>query len=791
MNKQWAIILAGISILVSTCQATPTVLPVPIYPLNPSSTPKSTVLPSTEPSPIPTLSSRAPLPSDSFSYSLQPPASNQLLSIIDLVWKRDDEIRFQSSDEFATSAIVREVSAIDRLLSADLDHYYPYGIPGGSQFAEKVVPAWRDLFFYPSDSIEKLLVASTVQYLNDQHVQFFSQQKLSTQVFTALPIPVELDGDPQPEWLVQIDYTEYQIRAFLLLNVTADGTYHILPNDIPMINLQNSDDSFISLDTTHDLNGDGIDDLVIASQHYLAGSMSGQASVFSWNGKGLLRIGSVDLPGVNPRADSFISEYAIANRPDKSAEIRVVWPRFRSFGCNWTTEYIYRWTGTQFTKSSLHNAIPDKPDCYIAQALESDQPREQVRWLQSALAQIKTGNATSDLKAWLLLRFAVAYSAQGRDSDAERTLKTLIGASETGNFLKAVIDTYSRVGPEPLLICKSLHATASDLARSQSSFNSTIDGDLAFDFVYPISSSPVPDMVCPYWELLKNQIKAKKIVSNTGPVQALSMSGYQFKLLQVQNLDSDAAVEYIGVLQPEKPLIVAVDAVANGWQIYPIDFVDQPVVGMELATTLVADSVEPRTLLLAQLDTSTRRETTDCMKNTQDYLLILAAGEKEGYKMLKWRGFSCQIQPPVDLQTKLGKDKFFSLVNECDHCDLMNDYYKVQPEWVKLQGFREKPQVDIDVFGYIDSIDQEVLDGVNLNQTRTKIARLIDYLPDNVPAAHILHNHLRYLFALSYELDGKPAQAVTEYLALIQAAPDTLWARLAWARLLPNPIKVP
>ena len=48
-------------------------------------------------------------------------------------------------------------------------------------------------------------------------------------------------------------------------------------------------------------------------------------------------------------------------------------------------------------------------------------------------------------------------------------------------------------------------------------------------------------------------------------------------------------------------------------------------------------------------------------------------------------------------------------------------------------------------------------------------------------------NHLRYLHALTYELDAQPAQALSEYQALIKAIPDSLWAQLALARLKPAP----
>jgi hypothetical protein len=777
------------SMLLITLVSCEAATPVPIGTPTPSPTATGTLTKIPASSPSPPLNPRAPLPDAAISYSLQPPDPDQLVALIDMIRKRSDEADL-AGDEPGGYASWMEASKVDQAVTADLEHYYPVGLPGGNRFAERIVQGWDSLFHYPSSSIEKILTTSSVRYLNERHIQFIPQKTVATPVFSIMPVSLKIEGEPRPNWLAQVDYPEYHIRAFLSLAVAANGIYHILPNDIPVFD--DTDNTTLELDATHDLNGDGNDDVVIASRIYLAGGMSGRLSVYSGNGTSLLRIGGVDLPGVNPRyGETYSSTYTIADRPGRPAEIHVLWPRFRSFGCDWTTVYTYRWVGAEFMESSVNNGVPDKPDCYIAKALESNRSRDQAFWLQSALTRIKPGNATSDLRAWVLLRLAVAYSAQGDEADAESTLKSLVGAPGAGGFLKAVINAYSRVGPAPLAVCKALYMTASDLARSDSSFNSTIDGNLAFDFAYPISPGPVPDVVCPYWALLKNQIKARQIAGGSDPVRALAARGYQLEMLQTRNLDSDPAMEYIGVLQGEKPLIVVVDPVTAGWQIYPIDFVDRRVVSLDATVTQAANRVEPQTLLLARTDTSTRRETTECMKDTQDYQLFLSTGEKGGYELLKWRGLSCQIQSPVDLQTEGGKNKFISLVNECNHCDLIDDYYAEQPDWIELRGLADKPQPDIDVFGYINLLDQDVLQGHNLSQTRTKIAHLIDFLPGNVAAARILRNHLSYLHALTYESDGKPALAVKEYLALIQEAPDSLWSWLAWSRLTPNPIRTP
>ena len=75
------------------------------------------------------------------------------------------------------------------------------------------------------------------------------------------------------------------------------------------------------------------------------------------------------------------------------------------------------------------------------------------------------------------------------------------------------------------------------------------------------------------------------------------------------------------------------------------------------------------------------------------------------------------------------------------------------------------------------------MQSVDLSQNRVRIEHLSAYLPAKTPAAQLLLNHLRFLHALSYELDAQPALALSEYQALIQSIPDSLWAHLASARL--------
>jgi hypothetical protein len=335
----------------------------------------------------------------------------------------------------------------------------------------------------------------------------------------------------------------------------------------------------------------------------------------------------------------------------------------------------------------------------------------------------------------------------------------------------------------PEQVSKALYTTAVDLAKAGSSFDSDLDEDFAFDGAYPISFEPDSSVVCPYWDLLKSQLQAKPIAIAADPAQTLAINGQPLELVQALNLDADSKEEYAGILQTERPLIVILDAASDSWRIYPVEFVDRAVIGLS-ATAAPTDSVaDAQVLLLIQFDSSTRGETTGCAPESKDFRLILAAPGKDDYRLMGWRGFSCQAQPPVELQTEQGRKTFIALINECNRCDLINDFHREQPSWVEIRGLSDELPTNVNVFRYIDAIDSEVLQGENLSQNQAKIAQLLGYLPSDIPAAIILHRHLRYLSALSYELEGKVDLAIAGYLKLMQEDPDTLWAKLAQTRL--------
>jgi hypothetical protein len=109
------------------------------------------------------------------------------------------------------------------------------------------------------------------------------------------------------------------------------------------------------------------------------------------------------------------------------------------------------------------------------------------------------------------------------------------------------------------------------------------------------------------------------------------------------------------------------------------------------------------------------------------------------------------------------------------------------PPWVRLVGFAGGQEEDDTVFNYLGSLQADILAQVDPTGSHVDIAALQAYLPVDDDAAGLVHQRLLYLDALTYELEGNSEQAIAGYLALIEEAPRSVWAWLAWTRLSPGP----
>ena len=497
--------------------APPTPLPI-------STPPTATVTPFVIPD-VPPLESAK-------TYTIQTPDPEKLVEVVFLNLKNHEENAFggDGDNPLFDAAKLNEMS-IDHLLAEDFRRYFPSGIPNADRFVKSKNEKFDGMYFFLSGSRMELLKTGTIQSLNKEKVRLTDGEKQIFPTFELMAHAIDLDGDNKTEWLIEINYPDYGLLLHIPIKVNNEGFYELIPNDLyPMW------PDFIDMETNlvfgHDLTGDEKEDIVISYMSYLAGGVSGSISIYTWQNNGLYYFDGGSLKSVTPRfGEMYQSEYQIADHnQDGRDDILVTWPRFRPFGCAWETKTIYYWNGKERIEKETNAGIPNRPDCYIALALESRDAAEQADWLEKAKKELSPMHP--DLEAFITLRLAAAYAAQGRIQDSQKQLTALDNVKETGVFLEIIRNTSEKFDFDALSVCKELHDQANELIINNQNFNTEIDGYLAFFSGYPISFSPNPNTVCPYWDLLISQLATVSIPGNGDPSIDLAAKGYVLSQIQ-------------------------------------------------------------------------------------------------------------------------------------------------------------------------------------------------------------------------------------------------------------------
>jgi hypothetical protein len=707
-------------------------------------------------------------------------------------WKRYEEFFHEWENPSLRSIQLFDVSSVEDFIIEDIDRYHPQHFPSTDQLIFNIVSEWQGLYYYPSDHVESLLLRSVLQYFNDQHIDFEEGEPLTYPVVTVLPYSINLDHDRQLEKLVELDFTEYGITSWMPLDIGADGVYTEIPNDLPIKFNGPANNGTTELILNHDLDGDGIAEILISYMSYMAGGVHGEVGIYAWKENRITEVGSADLPSITPRfGEAYQSTYEVKEtNGDGRKELIVRWPRFRPFKCTWETIYTYRWNGIELTKSTVNDTIPITPDCEIARAMESNDPAEQAKLYESVLARLETNRESADKEAWVRLQLAVSYAGQNLDTEASQMLGSIADIEGKGNFMDAIQQVTNVNGASTLGVCQAIYQQAETLGDG--GFASDIDADLSFNNYYPIYWNPVPEIVCPYWDLVKNRLKTKPIPGESDPIEALQSAGYSLTLPQGMNLDDDSATEWLGVLQIERPLFVILDYQNANWHIYPVDFIERLLYAFEVGTILSPDGYEQQILILINEGKSQINDyEVDCREIASDYELFFVEGPKREYQLLGQRSMDCQYEPPVNLTSENGRSEFVTLVSECNNCNLVNDWdvqgeADLPPTWIALEGFPVHLEDEMEMFDYVSVLKQEVIAQSDIDTTRSKVNKLLEYLPNDDSSADLMREYLRYLLGFSYELEGKSEKAVAAYLKLIQTSPNSLWSWLAWTRLGKN-----
>jgi hypothetical protein len=738
----------------------------------------------------------APTPEVSINYVLKKPSTKILVSLINQEAERFYNLFYNFSDEWLETVIFHEVYSIDDFISVDIDLYYPDGLPEWEGFVTDSIMEWRGLWLNPlKESAYRFIDKGFQKYLVNNPPTTKHKADFSTSSFQATVYMIDDPDHLETTLLIVVRFVDYDFTSFYGVTVESSGDLVILPDILPKIPRTTS--ATVNVNTDHDLNRDGQKDILLEVQTYFAGGVSGTIELILWNDGDPVFLDSASLPSVTTSyGEAGESTYEIGDfNNDGWDEILVKYPRFYPFGCYWETEIMTSWIGTQKMEDWRGEAIPDTHDCDLAQVILADSLEDRIPWLEKFVASSEYEAGSTDLKAWVQLQLAISYAAQGNGVEAEVILASLYREEGDDPFLLAIHEAHEQAGPSPLAVCQALYQKAQEIGGEAGTFGSDIDRYLSPE-VYPISWEPYPPRVCPYWDLLRSDLGFRLLPYDSDVDKVLSERDFPVIAQTNLNIDADADLELIAVLDVGQPLLAVIDSGDDGIRIYPIDYLFHTPVSIQSNTFDANEDGILDILIVADLGiVESLYNDSFCLPNSEDYYLLLVTIDGEHDYKSKSRVLACYPYSPFDLQTDGGMKEFVASMRDVESCDYCGTEYfqdteeEILPKWISLEGFLEEPRNDAVAFNYYHELRNRVIDEQDRSPVREEIQALIDFLPSDEPAVVVLLPELIFYIGLSYELDGNEAKALDTYLDLIQEYPESPWSWLAWSRIEPSPLE--
>lgn len=712
------------------------------------------------PAPSPTVpSSPLPLFTSSPSSPLRPPDPALLLRVLNYgislerdAWNKFDYPTFHG--DFLTSP---EARGLFGFVQADLERYYPEGFPHAEEWFTdgRLDPnIWlppRAVWLLAQTAVVNLLRDSQSTLTQDPPLHLFSLSP--TPLFTLHPISHELDGDPTPEWLVQVTSEPYNLHGWIPLDENGSDGYTLIPNDIQHENLMRGQSTTFQF--TPDLNGDGLDDLVMHFDGQALGTQFGELRVYGRvDGRVIL------LEALQLKAGE---RYDVAGE-----QVQITIPRSINFECHWTQTNLYQWRGEERHYTILDEAPPATPFCQAALALSplaNLPPDQRASLLESALLHLSPETTPStDYLALLYFHLFIAYSAQGFEDKASHIYFSNLYALESV-FASQVKDMEQIARGRLWSLCNELYAMAQEGAFEM--------GDLApyFSpaamFLYGEALTSFSPLVCPLQMLVEHQLQTFQMPAHLPPgKQPLELSFF-LEYLAPYPVDQDMEEEWIGLLNLEIPQVLLFDQQDGFWRI---------------------DSLAQFNAPLSPQQNAFQIEVTDVNEDgVSEILMVATLGESVPVSQYPacWEAGAAQVSEflivSADNEDVLSKTVFCGdppRLTELSQAQVQAFVAEKPPQLPNLKDPRP-------FYQFLERQETQLFQSLNYSPIREMFATLLSETTLDFAGAEGVIPRLMFAIGLSYELEGDMVAARAAYLDLIAQWPASPWAWLAEARLEP------
>jgi hypothetical protein len=642
------------------------------------------------------------------------------------------------------------------LLMTDIDIYYDNELPTAYFLLGNDKLYLAEQVAEPLQSNWEVIRAAVIQYLNNSTLRESPELSLGTQ-------KLDLDTDGQEDLLVEFSAFGHSISGLIPLKILADGSYQLIPNDFPPESTNILYENTVYLD--HDVTGDGQPEVIWYTRSYWGRGYFEEIRVFYWDGQKLSLLEQIDL---SRSAEDFIPQFSIDDfNNDTITDIQITTEMSGNFECEMQVSQIYSWPNAQpVTETQVQVSTPA---CYVSRSIEfNENPEQTAASLQAALSDWEpTDTTNAGLIALARIHLAVAQAELGLVSDAQATLDGLYSLPSDAEFVQLAKNAYETAGKRPLQTCRNLLASANELLTTEIGYYLTWDAANPYFVTWGDMDGALPHYgtICNLFRTAEYLVKNNTFASEISPLSFLSSRDIRYEFAIQVNLDDDPEQEWIGILEPDWPLLLRYDQIEGIWQ--------------SRIEWLYLDEVSDFAVL-----------SKDVTGDGLNDIIGLVTGRDHCFDQnMQMNAQIVQILYTEDTSARFFGDSFSCLETPLLEQDDISEEIFTRQElsssqnafWRSLTDF---PATELSIVEYSQELQKAVLNQ-NDPTIPEKITQLLNYLPADDPEAQPTIEHLTYLLGYFYELGGEDESAVSTYLDLIQRYPTSPWSWLAWARLEP------
>lgn len=607
--------------------------------------------------------------------------------------------------------------------------------------------------------------------------------------------PVDFNGDGQDEWA--LTYTAEWLRGMFFIGRDAAGNY--IPVKSPLAFVQRPDSFQFGGDdpelpryqtfAVDDFTQDGVTDLAILFQRSGDSSSMEHLYILTWRGDALI---DVSDETTNAAYQSLAPTLTLFPAHDGTpVTVEQVQGMRDNWDCYYTRTLTFGWTGERFTAINQEDVIPESEGCYLRQA-------EQAMFAGDYASAVRLYRAAIDLtpspEAYTRFRLGMALALSGQLEDGIAVLGEL-HAQQAGRtaftiqpLLNYVLAAYSEY-PSPLNMCQAaFNYFLSDpyvIWNNESLEVGYVIDNVIYESGMHSPLIPMPDRAgCDLPGLISKQLENTVFSTDTTPDQQLLALDIFANIAYHDDLNNDGVEDWL--LWLPAPTIAPAFFLSDGDSFV----VSRPPVSNGFPGP-------GNTLVTAHLPGDAGKILLNIYRDPPETAPV-------GYGLSINVGACQQTSRVVDVWELDGTElkRIFSevLCEDVQPAQVTNDLNNMQE--IYAWGFDEAVFDLIPVTYIWDAAAHTfVIPGTALtDDTFRPIDPIYVYLNHDYDSLLEYHAqaissitdpqdstllYCRYVTALALEDLGRPDEALAEYVAIYEAAPETGWGMLAGLHLAP------